>query len=61
MEFTWAIDVSLDITASTEDEALSILRSLLDGKVNDWYVDDIHAYGPEVDGLLDPNENGGLT
>jgi len=51
-EYTYAVTVSLDVTALTEDEAMNIVNKVMGQgplTVNDWYIDEIHAYGPEVD------------
>lgn len=44
-EYTFACTVEVDVTARNEDEAWEILRNIFSGKVNDWYLDDIHEYG----------------
>jgi hypothetical protein len=44
-EYTFACTVEIDVTARNEDEAYDILRRVLGGKVNDWYLDDIREYG----------------
>lgn len=52
IEYTWAVTIELDVTATTSDEAYELITKVMNQGpmfVNDWFVDDMHPYGPEVD------------
>jgi hypothetical protein len=62
-EYTYAVTISMDITATSEDDADRIVKQLMEvaghsGLINDWYVEDMHPYGPEVDMEEEPPEVG---
>ena len=53
-EYTYAVTIEMDIQATSDEDATNIVNEVMGvasvtGRINDWYIDDLHPYGPEVD------------
>ena len=54
VEKTYAVSVEFDIRAVSEEDATQLIRKIFNEavtqwSVSDWYVDDLHPYGEDVE------------